>query len=52
MAKKFKVGDRVRLDKKGNTGIISEITRGFAIIGRGPHSRQQDLKTLIRAKKK
>ena len=45
----FKIGDWVKLDKAGNKGIITGIYRGFAIIGRGSHSAQRDIKTLIRA---
>ena len=46
----FKIGDWVKLDKSGNKGIITEIFRGFAIIGHGSRSVQADIKSLTRAK--
>ena len=52
MVKKFKIGDTVKLDKQGNTGIISDIFRGFAIIGRGSNSVQIGLTSLTKDKRK
>ena len=52
MVKKFKIGDTVKLDKQGNTGIISDIFRGFAIIGRGSNSVQIGLTSLTKVKRK
>ena len=49
--KKYKIGDRVKLDNQGNTGIISDIFRGFAIVGRGANSVQIGLKSLTKIKK-
>lgn len=47
---KLKIGDRVVLDKEGNTGIISSIVNGMAQVGRGAHSTMRDLIGLKKAK--
>jgi len=47
---KLKIGDRVILDKDGNSGIISNIFNGMAQVGRGAHSTMRDLIGLKKVK--